>query len=70
MSDLQEAHVQTTGFQFVKNGLSMEFFADIHKGCVVMKTRAGDIPLSISEMQLLINNMRNIMDIVSLNQSG
>lgn len=60
-------NVQNTGYQFVKDGIALNFVADVEKGLVVLKGKTGDMSLNISETKVLIQTLQNLLDLVIVN---
>jgi hypothetical protein len=63
MDNTEEAQVQTTGMQFVKNGIALNFMADPANNRILMKG-SKEIPLSVTEAKTLVGMLNNLIAIV------
>jgi hypothetical protein len=60
----EQAQVITTGFQFVKNGVSLNFTADTANEKIIMKGKTGEIVLSLAEAGMLRTMLDQVIGIV------
>ena len=62
---MSNASINTTGFQFVKDGISLNFHADIDNQAIILKGKQGGLSLSVSEAYQLKQLIENMISLVN-----
>lgn len=61
----EPAQISSTGYQFFKNGIPLNFFADTQNKQIVLVGKSANMHLSIDDARNLVTMLNNLIILVS-----